>query len=343
MTDADLGTARGRASSSPAPTRARAIAAHPRRGELLALPVLAVGRSSAEAARDAGFTRCRRRPTATPTIWRGSAARTLRRSRAPLLLSRRRGSRRRPGGAWPDGSPSTPSWSIAPPRRRAFRPSAHAALEQRRIDGVLHFSRRSVEAYRRLRPRRPDRGGARPAHFCLSGAGRRAAAAGGAARDRSGGAAGRGRLLALVTSKVMPKPRVRICLEWPAWSNENDRASDRRRRAGAPTVIDLPATEIPSRSRRGSVAAGSCRQRRRTNRRSAASRPDEPEPPPRPRRRSRSCRGSSSVDPRRRRDGRRGRRAGRGAAALVRRRVLARSAMPSPRPQSAARRRWRSS
>ena len=30
---------------------ARALAGHPRRGELLALPVLAVGRSSAEAAR----------------------------------------------------------------------------------------------------------------------------------------------------------------------------------------------------------------------------------------------------------------------------------------------------
>ena len=34
---------------------ARALADHPRRGELLALPVLAVGRSSADAARAVGF------------------------------------------------------------------------------------------------------------------------------------------------------------------------------------------------------------------------------------------------------------------------------------------------
>src|SRR4030088_3031309 len=34
---------------------ARALASHPQRGELLAVPVLAVGRSSADAARAAGF------------------------------------------------------------------------------------------------------------------------------------------------------------------------------------------------------------------------------------------------------------------------------------------------
>src|SRR3954463_8381216 len=34
---------------------ARALAAHPRRGELLVLPVLAVGRASAEVARASGF------------------------------------------------------------------------------------------------------------------------------------------------------------------------------------------------------------------------------------------------------------------------------------------------
>ena len=37
-------------------TAARAISAHPRRGELIDCPVFAVGRSTADAARDAGFT-----------------------------------------------------------------------------------------------------------------------------------------------------------------------------------------------------------------------------------------------------------------------------------------------
>src|SRR5262249_45387788 len=54
--NADLGTPPWSGILITSANGARALADHPRRGELLALPMLAVGRSSAEAARAAGFT-----------------------------------------------------------------------------------------------------------------------------------------------------------------------------------------------------------------------------------------------------------------------------------------------
>ena len=83
----------GRRSSSPAPTARGRSPVIPARGELLRLPVLAVGRSSAEAARAAGFAdvrlgrrrRGRSRAPRRPALCRFEAA---------AALSRRRGSRR---------------------------------------------------------------------------------------------------------------------------------------------------------------------------------------------------------------------------------------------------------
>src|ERR1051326_660887 len=55
VSDADLGAPPWTAILLTSANGARAIADHPRRAELIALPVLAVGRSSSDAAREAGF------------------------------------------------------------------------------------------------------------------------------------------------------------------------------------------------------------------------------------------------------------------------------------------------
>ena len=117
--DADLGAPPWAAILITSANGARALAGHPRRGELLALPVLAVGRSSADAARAAGF--------ADVIVGR----RRCRRSRAACgaALRRRRGRRcfispaRTAPANWPcRASRSAPWWSIAPPRPSSFRP-----------------------------------------------------------------------------------------------------------------------------------------------------------------------------------------------------------------------------
>jgi uroporphyrinogen-III synthase len=48
-----------------------------------------------------------------------------------------------------------------------FSAEARNALEQRRIDGVLHFSRRSVDSYL-LCGRTIQRAALAPMHYCLS-------------------------------------------------------------------------------------------------------------------------------------------------------------------------------
>src|SRR5688572_2316006 len=56
IADADLGPPPCAAILLTSANGARALAGHPRLPELKALPVLAVGKTSAETARDAGFT-----------------------------------------------------------------------------------------------------------------------------------------------------------------------------------------------------------------------------------------------------------------------------------------------
>src|SRR5258706_14857106 len=56
IADADLGTPPWAAVLLTSANGARALSAHARRAELQALPVLAVGRASADAAQAAGFT-----------------------------------------------------------------------------------------------------------------------------------------------------------------------------------------------------------------------------------------------------------------------------------------------
>jgi len=84
-------------------------------------------------------------------------------------------------------------------------PEARAALEQDGIDGVLHFSRRSVESY--LDCSRDIVGPAlKPMHYCLSARAAEPLRLAGAVRIQVAARPDEASLLALITSKVMPKP-----------------------------------------------------------------------------------------------------------------------------------------
>ena len=122
---------------------ARALARHPRRAQLLALPVFAVGRSSADAARAAGFRRCASRPMATRRDLARLARRALRRRGAPLLYL---AGEDRAGEMAVSGLRRPYRGGLSRRQGRALPPEVAAALEQGAIDGVLHFSRRSAKA-----------------------------------------------------------------------------------------------------------------------------------------------------------------------------------------------------
>ena len=190
-------TARSAPSCSPAPTRARAIAEHPRRAQLTALPAFAVGRRTAEAARAAGLSRCpvrrrrqgrSRRVSCAPI----SCARTPMRTRA-AALSRRRGPRRRSRRC----RARLPVHTVVVYRAvkaARFPPDVAAALARGAIDGVLHFSPRSAEAYLDCAAHDGIRAAAlAPVHYCLSRQVAEPLSAAGAAGDPDRGPPRRGR------------------------------------------------------------------------------------------------------------------------------------------------------
>lgn len=126
---------------------ARWLASHPRRQEVIALPVFAVGRRSAEAASAAGLS---------AVISADQDVRAL----ARLIVERR------PAGAAPllhvaaldragDLAGELAALGVAVRTVVAYRAAkadalpaaAHQALSAGMLEGVLHFSRRSAEAY----------------------------------------------------------------------------------------------------------------------------------------------------------------------------------------------------
>jgi uroporphyrinogen-III synthase len=163
VADADLGAPPWTAILLTSANGARAVADHPRQAELIALPVLTVGRSSADAARAAGFV--------DVTLADGDAddlARlaTQRFSGAPQPLLYLAGEDR-------SGELAVPGLAVRTvvvyraAKAEQFPPLVRTALEQGDIEGVLHFSQRSVESY--LDCSR-DLGGPalKPRHYCLS-------------------------------------------------------------------------------------------------------------------------------------------------------------------------------
>ncbi|HXF87381.1 MAG TPA: uroporphyrinogen-III synthase [Xanthobacteraceae bacterium] len=146
---------------------ARAVAAHPRKGELVALPLLAVGDRTAEAAREAGFMDVTSAGGEATDLARAAATRFAG-CKAPLLyLAGRDRARDLPAAL---GELRVRTVVVYRAIKVERLPSAvQAALAAGRLDGVLHYSRRSAETYLAL----ADAAGLRakalaPLHYCLS-------------------------------------------------------------------------------------------------------------------------------------------------------------------------------
>jgi uroporphyrinogen-III synthase len=149
VADAALGSGPWSAMVITSPNALRALEAHPRRAALLGLPVFAVGRRTAAAARAAGFldvtaaggdvrelARCLRE-------WARDDAR-----RDPLLyLAGEDRSGDLAGALAAEGRIVHTVVVYRAIKADEFPPAVAAALAAGQIDGVLHFSRRSAEAY----------------------------------------------------------------------------------------------------------------------------------------------------------------------------------------------------
>jgi uroporphyrinogen-III synthase len=146
----------------------RALETHPRRTELLALPVFAVGRRTAAAARASGFL--------AVTAAGGDAQDLVQRlraehkGRAPLLyLAGQDRSRDLAADLAADGLIVSTVAVYRAVKLDKFPPALAAALTAGELDGVLHFSRRSAEAYLDCARAAAllDQALA-PAHYCVS-------------------------------------------------------------------------------------------------------------------------------------------------------------------------------
>jgi uroporphyrinogen-III synthase len=145
IADADLGAPPWTAILLSSANAARAIASHPRIGELTALPVLAVGRRTADAARAAGFTDVQSAEGDAQDLSRVAAARFAG-HRAPLLYLAGEERARDLAGDITDLVVRTVV--IYRAIKVANLPSSVlAALSADRLDGVLHYSLRTAEAY----------------------------------------------------------------------------------------------------------------------------------------------------------------------------------------------------
>jgi uroporphyrinogen-III synthase len=144
---------------------ARAVARHSRREALTALTAFTVGRHTAEAARAAGF-----RAVECADGDKDDLAALLRtrfnESSAPLLYL---AGEDRAGDLAAGGVPLLTAVAYRAVKVERFAPDVAAALAQGALDGVLHFSRRSAQAYLDCAARVGSLERAlAPVHFCLS-------------------------------------------------------------------------------------------------------------------------------------------------------------------------------
>lgn len=179
---------------------ARALAHHPRRREVLALPALAVGAGSAEAARDAGFADVTSADGDAGDLARLAAARFAGSKRPLLYLAGEDRSGDLSGALSSQGLAVGTAVIYRAVTADRFPPQVRAALESGAIGGVLHFSRRSVDGYLACGRDMPERALA-PAHFCLSARAAEPLRAAGAARVTVAERPDEASLLALVTPK----------------------------------------------------------------------------------------------------------------------------------------------
>ena len=200
MPDADLGTGPWSAVLITSANGARAIAAHKRRGELTALPVLAVGQASAAAARNAGFSDVASAGGDGGDLARLAAAKFAGGARPLLYLAGQERARDLGGELTPGGVQVDIAVVYRTVKAEAFPAQLRAALQTGAVEGVLHFSRRSVEAY--LDCARDVPGPAlTPVHYCLSARAAEPLLAAGAARIRVATRPDEAGMLALVTSR----------------------------------------------------------------------------------------------------------------------------------------------
>jgi len=122
---------------------ARAIARHSRREALTALTAFTVGRHTAEAARAAGFRAVECADGDQDDLAALLRARCGEHS-APLLYL---AGEDRAGDLAASGVPLLTAVAYRAVKVERFAPDVAAALAQGALDGVLHFSRRSAQAY----------------------------------------------------------------------------------------------------------------------------------------------------------------------------------------------------
>jgi uroporphyrinogen-III synthase len=164
---------------------ARAVAGHSRRDELTALTAFTVGRQTARAACAAGFHRIR-----SADGDRDDLARLLRAecAEAPGPLLYLAGEDRAGDLAGELGEAGVPVVTVVAYRAvkaEQFPPAVVAALAERSLDGVLHFSRRSAESYLACAARAGvGEAALEPVHLCLSAQVAEPLAAAGAAAIR---------------------------------------------------------------------------------------------------------------------------------------------------------------
>jgi uroporphyrinogen-III synthase len=198
--DADVGPPPWQVLVITSANAARAIAVHPKLAELRSLPVLAVGRHSAEAARAAGFTDVTSADGSAGDLARLVAGRF---AGGPPLLYLAGTDRAR------DLAAELTPWGIAVRTVEIYRAHAAkefptevaAALRAGEIEGVLHFSRRSAETFVRC----AERAGAvaaalKPRQFCISAAAAEPLARAGAANIRIAAQPDEDALVALIGS-----------------------------------------------------------------------------------------------------------------------------------------------
>jgi uroporphyrinogen-III synthase len=198
--DADLGRGPWAAVLITSANGARAIAMHRRRGELTALPVLAVGRASAAAAHDAGFSGVTSADGDGGDLARLAATRFAGAGKPLLYLAGEDRARDLGAELATSGLTVDTAMVYRTAKVESLPDEARAALKAGAIDGVLHFSRRSVEGY--LDAARELAGPAlMPVHYCLSARAAEPLQAAGASRIRVAAKPNEASLLALVTSR----------------------------------------------------------------------------------------------------------------------------------------------
>ena len=161
---------------------ARAIAGHPRRSALTALPAFAVGRHTAEAARATGFRDVRSADGDKADLV--ALIRAQSRGGTPLLYL---AGEDRAGelDLSACGVPVETAVIYRAVKVEHFPPAVAAALANGEVDGVLHFSRRSAQAYLACSGHAGLLNRALlPVHFCLSSQMAEPLAAAGAAAIR---------------------------------------------------------------------------------------------------------------------------------------------------------------